>query len=204
MKTSIVQIHKDLAVLLPGVLHTLCQTASYKKGDRLFAVGDMPRSMFFIERGEVVLQRLGLEGELIVLQRASQGFVAEASLQSARYHCNAQVVAPSLITCIPIAALQFTMATDPVFAQRWISMLNRELKRLRLQCERLALNRVEDRLLHLMETEGHQGHLPVGAGLKSLAGQLGVTHEALYRCVASLEKMQRLQRVPKGLQLVGH
>jgi len=203
MKTGFTQIHKDLAELLPGALHALCQTSTYKKGDSLFAVGDKPQAMFFIESGEVLLQRLGPQGDPIVLQRASRGFVAEASLQSVRYHCDARVVVRSHITRIAVADLQSAMTADPVFAQAWIGMLNRELKRLRLQCERLALNRVEDRLLHLMATEGAGGHLPLGAGLKSLAGQLGVTHEALYRCVAQLEKAQRLQRVPQALQLVG-
>jgi hypothetical protein len=36
--------------------------------------------------------------------------------------------------------------------------------------------------------------------LKSLAGRLGVTHEALYRCVASLEKSRDLKR--EGAELV--
>ncbi len=98
--------------------------------------------------------------------------------------------------------LHAAMATDSAFAQRWIHMLNGELRRLRLQCERLALNRVQDRLLHLIETEGTAGQLPIGAGLKSLAGQLGVTHEALYRCVANLVKAQRLQRSPLGLSMM--
>jgi CRP/FNR family transcriptional regulator, dissimilatory nitrate respiration regulator len=203
MKSSFAQIHKDLAELLPGALHARCQTVTYKKGDTLFVVGDKPQAMFFVASGEVVLQRIGLQGEPIVLQRASQCFVAEASLQSASYHCDARVVARANITRVAIADIQSAMVADPVFAQRWISMQSRELKRLRLQCERLSLNRVEDRLLHLIETEGNQGYLPVSAGLKSLAGQLGVTHEALYRCVASLEKAQRLQRVLQGVLLTG-
>jgi len=202
MKTNFSQIHKDLAELLPGVLHARCQTTTYNKGDTLFVVGDKPQAMFFVASGEVVLQRIGLRGDAVVLQRASLGFLAEASLQSVQYHCDARVVARAQITRVAMADIQSALAADPAFAQRWIHMQSRELKRLRLQCERLSLNRVEDRLLHLIETEGNQGYLPINAGLKSLAGQLGVTHEALYRCVASLEKAQRLQRVLQGVLLI--
>ncbi|MGB4361661.1 MAG: Crp/Fnr family transcriptional regulator [Rhodoferax sp.] len=202
MNTSFTQIHKDLAELLPGALRDRCQTSNYKKGDTLFALGDKPQAMFFVDSGEVVLQRMGLHGETVVLQRACRGFVAEASLQSARYHCAAWVIASSRITRVAIGDLQSAMEVDPAFSQRWIRMQSRELKRLRLQCERLALNRVEDRLLHLIETEGTEGYLSVGSGLKSLAAQLGVTHEALYRCVASLEKAQRVKRLPQGLQFL--
>lgn len=201
MNSRFTQIH-PLTDLLPDALHARCQTLRHKKGSLLFAVGDKPQSMFFIESGEVVLQRLGRQGEFIVLQRCRRGFVAEASLQSTRYHCDVRVVVAAEITQVGMDDLQLAMAADPEFAQRWIHMLNSELRRLRLQCERLALTRVQDRLLHLIETEGTAGHLPMGAGLKSLAGQLGVTHEALYRCVANLVKAQRLQRTPQGLSLI--
>ena len=194
MKTSFTQVHTSLAELLPVTLHAACETTVCKKGELLFATGDKPLVMFFVESGEVVLQRLGQQGDTLVLQRARHGFVAEASLQSARYHCDARVAAKARVTRIGVAQIQSAMAADPAFAARWISMLNQELRRLRLQCERLSLNRVQDRLLHLMETEGSNGSFPLGAGLKSLAGQLGVTHEALYRCVASLEKARRLRR----------
>lgn len=201
MISRFIHIH-PLAELLPDALRARCQTLRHKKASLLFAAGDKPQSMFFIESGEVVLQRLGRQGEFIVLQRCRRGFVAEASLQSKRYHCDARVVLASEITHVGMDDLQLAMAADSEFAQRWIHMLNSELRRLRLQCERLTLTRVQDRLLHLIETEGTAGHLPVGAGLKSLAGQLGVTHEALYRCVAGLVKAQRLQRNSQGLSLI--
>ena len=41
--------------------------------------------------------------------------------------------------------------------------------------------------MHLIESEGNKGQLAMGSGLKSLAAELGVTHEALYRTVADLE-----------------
>jgi DNA-binding IclR family transcriptional regulator len=80
-------------------------------------------------------------------------------------------------------------------------MLSREVRRLRMQCERLSLHKVQDRRLHLLETEGKDGQYPLGSGLKSLAGELGVTHEALYRCVASMEKQGILRREDGRLSL---
>ncbi len=150
--------------------------------------------MFYVAGGEVVLQRIGLKGENVILQRARQGFVAEASLQSSRYHCDAIVTASGELVSIPIEPTKQALLADPAFALRWIGMLNQELKRLRLQCERMSIKGVRDRLLHLIETEGHGGSLPLGAGLKSMASELGVTHEALYRTVAELEKLGLLRR----------
>jgi CRP-like cAMP-binding protein len=189
-----------LREVLPDALLTHCSLTHRLKGERLFLTGAKPTAMFFVSQGEVVLERLGRHGEWLVLQRTRTGFVAEASLQSSRYHCDARVLMDAELTRVEIAPLRDALVTDAAFAARWIAMLNVELRRLRLQCERLSLNRVQDRLLHLIETEGLGGRLPLGGGLKSLAGQLGVTHEALYRCVARLEKSQDLKR--EGVELV--
>lgn len=190
-----------LATLLPSPLHGQCDTREHGRGDRLFASGARPVHMFFIAQGEVVLERPGLNGEPTVLQRTRRGFVAEASLQSTRYHCDARVLADARVTRVPVTALRETLASDPAFAMRWVAMLNAELRRLRLQCERLALTRVRDRMLHLLETEGERGRYAVPSGLKSLAGELGVTHEALYRALAALEKAGRLAREDGALWL---
>ncbi len=194
MNTGFTQLHHELAELLPASLRPVCVTSSYAKGERLFGVGEKPRYMFFIGSGEVLLERLGVQGEFIVLQRTRYGIVSEASLQSARYHCDCKAIAPSEITAVPIRNIEAALAQDPAFSGRWIGMLNREVKRLRLQCERLSLYKVQDRLLHFLETEGQKGKYPLRSGLKSLAGELGVTHEALYRCVSAMEKANLLQR----------
>jgi DNA-binding GntR family transcriptional regulator len=44
--------------------------------------------------------------------------------------------------------------------------------------------------------------LALGSGLKSLAAELGVTHEALYRTVADLERSGILVRRDGNLNLV--
>lgn len=178
----------DLRSLLPGALHGLCEQRRHARGTLLFETGRRPGSMHFVSDGEVVLQRIGEDGELVVLQRTRHGFVAEASLQSERYHCDAVAVADANVTRIPRQALLAALTSDAAFALRWIGMLNKEVRRLRQQCERLSLHTVEARLLHLIRTEGDASGLPIDAGLKTLAPEIGVTHEALYRCVAGLEK----------------
>ena len=195
-------MHKELAQLLPSSLHAHCLTTHHAKGEQLFATGKKPEYMYFVVSGEVILERLGLQGESVILQRTRYGFVGEASLQSARYHCDGKVVSPSEIVQVPIRQMQVALETDSSFAIRWLNMLSREVRRLRMQCERLSLHKVQDRLLHLLETEGTDGQFPLGAGLKSLAGELGVTHEALYRCVAGMEQQGLLRREPGVLSLL--
>jgi CRP/FNR family transcriptional regulator, dissimilatory nitrate respiration regulator len=192
--TTTLPMDTALAALLPAAVRDTCMTAGCAKGERLFETGKEPAWMYFVAAGEVVLQRPGVHGETVILQRTRHGFIGEASLESVRYHCDGVATAASIVTQVPIPAIRASLASDPAFAIRWIGMLNRELKRLRGQCERLSLNKVQDRLLHLLETEGRQGRFPLGAGLKSLAGELGVSHEALYRCVADMERRNFVRR----------
>jgi CRP-like cAMP-binding protein len=167
----------------------------------LFKAGQKPAHMFFVVRGEVVLERPGLQGAAVILQRTRRGFVSEASLKSPNYHCHGLVVAPTQLVQIPIRLLRDALDADSAFSGRWISMLNKEVKRLRLQCERLSLTKVQERLVHLLETEGEHGKFLLGAGIKLMAGELGVTHEALYRCIASMEKAGALERGDGWLRL---
>jgi hypothetical protein len=71
-----------------------------------------------------------------------------------------------------------------------------------LQCERLSMKSVKDRVLHLIHTEGKNSQYQVTTGLKSLAGELGVTHEALYRTLAALEQSREIKRENGLLKLI--
>jgi CRP/FNR family transcriptional regulator, dissimilatory nitrate respiration regulator len=193
---------QELHALLPEHLVATCVAMEVAKGSTLFKARQKPAHMYFVVSGEVVLERPGLHGSPVILQRTRRGFVSEASLQSPSYHCHGQVVAPTRLIQLPIRPLREALDADPAFSGRWISMLNKEVKRLRLQCERLSLTKVQERLVHLLETEGEHGKFPVGAGIKLMAGELGVTHEALYRCIASMEKAGTLQRGDGWLRLV--
>jgi CRP-like cAMP-binding protein len=201
MPDSLSRLPDQLRRLLPAELLRLCEPQQYDRGARLFVAGRKPEYMFYVMQGEVVLERTGQHGESVILQRARQGFAGEASLQSERYHCDARGLAPADLVRRPGRAWRAALESDPLFAGRWIGMLNREVRRLRLQCERLSLHRVQDRLVHLLETEGSEGRLPLEAGLKSIAAEIGVSHEALYRCVAGMEKQGVLRREAGSLCL---
>ena len=201
MNGKLFNLAPPLKALLPEAVHRLCKITTVKKGSLLFQTGKKPEWMFFVLSGEVTLERLSQEGDPLVLQRTRYGFVSEASLQSPKYHCDARVVANSEIVQIPLTSLADALSTDTAFAGRWISMLNQEVKRLRLQCERLSMKSVKDRILHLIHTEGKNGQYQVNTGLKSLAGELGVTHEALYRTLAALEQSSVIKREKGFLNL---
>lgn len=191
-----------LKSLLPHDLCGLCVARSFKKGEKLFQVGKQPLWMFFVTVGEVTLERVGLQGEPVVLQRTRLGFVSEASLKVSKYHCDALATVDTNVIQVPVRDLAHAIDNDSEFAGRWIQMLNVEVRRLRLHCERLSMKSVKDRLIHLIQTEGKNGHYLVPTGLKTLAGELGVTHEALYRTIAELRRLGVIERSCDDLVLI--
>lgn len=183
-----------LKALLPEEIQCDCEGALIRKSERVFLAGAMPEWMFYVVSGEVTLERNGLHGESVVLQRTRQGFISEASLKVARYHCDAVAITDTNVIKVPVKELAQSLDKDPAFAGRWISMLNGEVRRLRLHLERLSMKSIRERLIHLIETEGKDGQYATPSGLKTLAGELGVTHEALYRAISSLESDRVLRR----------
>lgn len=195
---------KNLALnaLLPSNLIEVCSTEHYPAGDKLFVTGRKPTWMFYVADGEVTLERHGQDGKTLCLQRCSEGFVGEASLTSSKYHCDAIAHQPSTVVKVPLLELRQSLAHDSEFALRWIQMLNQEVRSLRLQNERLALPKVQDRLIHLIETEGNNGMYLLQHSIKEMAKRLAVTHEALYRAISQLETQGKLAKEKNTLRII--
>lgn len=191
-----------LAELLPMHLHALAVGALYRRGEHLFSTGAKPEWMFYVVAGEIMLERSAVHGTHVVLQRRRQGFVSEASLLADVYHCDAVALEESTVIKLPIAALREQLSQDAHFNALWMRTLNQEIMHLRTQCQRLSLHSVEEKVIHLIQTEGHNGRYPTPTGVKTLAGELGVSHEALYRCLAEMKKSGALERNVDALILI--
>jgi len=195
-----IYIPQLLKEVLPKELIGKCQAHHFEKGDYLFHQGKKPEYMFFIVSGEAVLSRTSGHGEPITLQRCKGGFVSEASLLVDAYHCDAIATHNGQAITLPIQSLRDAL-TDSKFSLKWVQLLSREIMRLRTQSERLSLKDIRSKLIHLIETEGKQGVLTLQSDFKSMASEIGVTHEALYRAISSLERDGVLVKTPNTLQL---
>lgn len=196
-----IYIPELLKNLLPKDLLTQCHAHHFEKGDYLFHQGNKPEYMFFIVSGEAILTRNSSHGEPTTLQRSKAGFLSEASLLTDVYHCDAIATQSGQAITLPINSLRSALS-DNQFSLKWMQLLSKEIMRLRTQSERLSLKDIRSKLIHLIETEGKQGALNIQSDLKSLASEIGVSHEALYRSIARLEKEGLLKKFPNSLQLL--
>jgi CRP-like cAMP-binding protein len=177
---------------LPAGLRRQAMNIVVAAGELVFRRGARPGRMLWVVEGEVRLVRRSRNGAEIVLQRACSGFLAEASLESPRYHCDALAATDSRLLAFPIEPFRQALRDDEKFRAFWMARLAREVRLLRSQCERLALRGAADRIEHYIEAEGNNGRLELSRTRKAWAAELGLTHEALYRALASLQRSGRI------------
>lgn len=178
-------------VLPPGHNRRLTQ------GEALFRVGDPAIGLVLVRDGLVELVRISPEGRRLLLHRARAGDTfAEASLFERHHHCDAVAAAPSLVTVHAAAEVRGAAERDPRLGWAIAGHLAARLVLERARAERLALPRAGDRLLdalHALPTEP-DGTRRLGRSWKSLAAELGLSHEATYRALARLERAGLLRR----------
>lgn len=173
--------------LIPESLRVLAKVVELAAGETLFRIGDPVGHAFLVLSGEARLIRRDRRGSEVILQRSSGGFIAEASLDTSAYHCDAVCTRPGILLRFPADAFRNALEEDARFRKAWQSLLAREVRKLRAQCERLSLHGAAPRIAHYIESEGVDGAVTLTQSRKAWAAELGLTHEALYR---ALRRMQ--------------
>ena len=164
--------------------HLPLERVALAAGDTVFRRDDAVEWLHFVERGLVHLLRFKADGSVTVLQRAEAGyFLAEASIFSPAYHCDAGAVTDAELVRAPKAAVLAALKTDPEFAANWAQYLSHEVQRTRSRAELLSLRKLSDRLDAWLELRN--GGLPEKGQWISVAREIGVSPEALYRHLAA-------------------
>ncbi len=173
-------------------------------GAALFRQGDTASAVFVVERGRLALVRHLADGARVVLHvaRAGDSF-AEPALFSDIYHCDALAEAPSRVAILPKEAVLALLAHDPDLAQALIERLARQVQALRARLELRNVRRASERvwqMLHLA-AGGTGNTVTFDRPLKSLAAEIGLTHEAFYRALATLVREGRIRRLRRRIVL---
>jgi CRP-like cAMP-binding protein len=198
---ALIRAQPELAAV-PARLKLHASELRVARSDTLCRIGSRPRRMLFLLQGDIRLVRWARNGAEIVLQRATGGFIAEASLESPRYHCDIVAARDARLLAFPIEPFRAALLEDERFRSFWINRLASEVRALRARCERLSLRSAADRIEHCIEAEGKDGRLELRQTRKAWAAELGLTHEALYRALAGLARAGRLLVRERGETLL--
>jgi CRP-like cAMP-binding protein len=170
----------DLNVLMHRLPATDRQFAA---GAHIFRQGAKVLVLHQIVDGSAHLVRHQSNGAVLVLQRAGPASIlAEASMFSERYHCDAVAVAATQTRAIAKPVLRAALARDLDLAEAWAAYLAREVQATRMRAEILSLRTVAERLDSWIAARSKG--LPGKGEWRSLAADIGVSPEALYRELA--------------------
>src|SRR5690349_10860427 len=129
-----------LVVLLGDLPGRECR---FGPGETLFRLGDTVRRLHLVRGGTVHLVRHHEDGSALILQRARPGSIlAEASVYSVRYHCDARAETSSVTWAVSRTDIRKALIERPELSEAWASYLAREVQRARLQAEILSLKTV--------------------------------------------------------------
>lgn len=182
---------------IPASVRAAGKDRALGAGQTLFRQGARTVGLYEVVCGRVRLARFDRAGREIVLHNASAGeTIAEASLFSPTYHCDAIATTDAVVRLYPKALVLAELQANPQAARAFMAMLARQVMALRTSLEQRNIRSARDRVRHYLAVnlgpDGRTVHLP--GSLKDLAARLGLTHEALYRTLADMQKDGEVER----------
>lgn len=184
-----------------GIL-PVCRTLA--AGDTLFRQGEPTIGVFRLIHGGVRLVRATVAGSEVAMHTVRPGeLFAEASLFASHYHCDAVATVASDVQWYAKDALRTKLQACPSTMWRFTAELAHRVQGLRSRLEVQQVRSARERVLQYLglgcDAKGQWQHRGT---LKHLAQEIGLTHEALYRTLAVLEREGCISRSEKGIRLI--
>ncbi len=174
-------------------------------GEAVFHQGDRAGAVFVVESGRVRLVRNLEDGSWVVLHvaRAGETF-AEAALFASRYHCDAVAETAAVVMTLPKVDLLAAMETRPQAGLAFSRLLASRVLDLRAQLEVRKLKSAPERILAWLRLRaaGDPPSLRLDRPWTAIAPEIGLTHEVIYRSLATLEREGRISRQRGSISLL--
>src|ERR1700693_5788018 len=172
---------------LPAAVRNAGIERALTAGQTLFRLDDATAGFYQVVDGQIRLTRVDTDGRQIVLHLAAPAeTIAEASLFSPSYHCDAIATTDAVVRLYPKAVVLGEFQRNPEVAQAFMAMLAHQVMNLRTRLEQRNIRSARDRIRHsLALNAGPDGRtVLLRSTVKDLAAELGHTHEALYRALS--------------------
>jgi CRP-like cAMP-binding protein len=194
-----------MADWLTRTIRTAGIERALKAGQVLFRAGQRTTGLFEVTSGSVRLVRVDRTGRETNLYVAVSGeTLAEASLFSPVYHCDAIAVSDAVVRRYPKDKVLGEFKRNSAVAQAFMAMLAQRVMDLRARLEQRNIHSAYDRVWHYfaLNVRADGCTVKVPGTLKDLAAELGLTHEALYRTLADMAAAGEIERLKDKIKLV--
>jgi CRP/FNR family transcriptional regulator, dissimilatory nitrate respiration regulator len=182
---------------LPANVRAAAIEHKLKAGESLFRLGTKAVGLYEVIAGRVRLSRVDRSGREIVLHVAGPGeTLAEASLFSSQYHCDAIASTNAIVRIYPKREVLAAFEQNQKAAQAFTGMLAHQVMSLRTRIEQRNIRSARERVRHFLTLNvgPDRRTVELPGTLKDLAAEIGLTHEALYRTLGALERSGEIKR----------
>ena len=188
---------------MPAVIRAVAFERKFKAGEALFRLGDKTAGFYEVISGRVRLVRVDRFGRETILHMAGPAeTLAEASLFSGQYHCDAIANSDATVCVYPKREVLAAFEENPKAARAFTETLAQQVMNLRTRVEQRNIRSAPERVRHflMLNVGSDRRTVKLRGTLKDLAAEIGLTHEALYRTLATLERSGEIRR--KGEKIV--
>jgi CRP-like cAMP-binding protein len=182
---------------MPAAIRAVAFERKLKAGEALFRLGDKAAGFYEVVSGRVRRVRVDRVGRETVLHVAGPAeTLAEASLFSGQYHCDAVANTDATVRVYPKRQVVSVFEKDPKALKTFTAMLAHQVMSLRTRLQQRNIRSARERVRQFLALNiGPDGRtVELHGTLKDLAAEIGLTHEALYRALAALERAGEIKR----------
>jgi len=186
-------------------IRALGNERALKAGQPLFRTGQRPVGLYEVTAGKVRLVRVDRSGRETVLYSANAGdTIAEASLFSKSYHCDAIATTPVKVRLYPKDKIFAEFKHNPDAARTFMARLANQLMELRTRLEQRNIHSAHERLQHYfaINVGADARTVKLTGTVKELAADLGLTHEVVYRTLARMVADREIKRSKNEIRLM--
>ena len=190
---------------MPAAVRAVAFERKLKAGEALFRLGDKATGFYEVVSGRVRLVRVDRVGRETVLHVAGPAeTLAEDSLFSGQYHCDAVANTDATVRVYPKRQVVSVFEKDPKALKTFTAMLAHQVMNLRTRLQQRNIRSARERVRQFLALNiGPDGRtVELHGTLKDLAAEIGLTHEALYRALAALERAGEIKRGGNRIMLL--
>ncbi len=182
---------------LPAELQKAAVYRELQAGETLYRRGEEAVAIFAVQSGRLRLFSYTSQGKAVPLYVIRSGeCVSEPALYAEHYCGDVVAEVTSRVLMFPKKALLWAFQQHPLLAEEFMALLTRRFNLLRIRLELRNLQSASDRILQYLAVTAVPGQSSVKLDrpLKSIADDLGLTHESFYRTLAQLVREGAISR----------
>jgi CRP-like cAMP-binding protein len=173
------------------------------RDEPLFRQGEPAGAVFLIARGRLRMVRNLASGDRITIHTGRTGeLFAEGSLFSKVYQCDAIAAEPTRVRACGKAEMLAAIRDSPPTMLALLEQVTHSLHHARAMRELRNIRSAKDRVLrHLYLSASKDGAVVFDRPLLEVAEDLGLTHEAYYRALATMARAGEIKRIGRKIRL---